>query len=249
MAKKVRTPPPRPRQQGPRRREPGRRGTYRPVGLDRRGLLAGVGTGLLVGVVILVVVLTRGGGAYAEPALSNQAASTIRAAGCTFRTAPPLAPTHGDHPSAFHEDAPKPTSKVKWSTFPPSAGGHYQSPAVWGFYRQPVPPALVVHNEEHGGVIIWWGDKVPSSTVEQLQKFYDESPVSMLGTPIAGLGDKVALTAWTGKPSRYYDNGYYGFGHLMTCGAFNEKAFAAFRNTFRGKGPEGTPMSANQPGQ
>ena len=34
--------------------------------------------------------------------------------------------------------------------------------------------------------MIWWGPKVPTSTVDQLEAFYRESPNSMLGTPIAG---------------------------------------------------------------
>jgi hypothetical protein len=247
LAKKVRTPPPRQRQQGPRRRDTRPAGS-RSLGLDRRGLLTAAGAAGVLVVAILVVVLTRGGGSGAQAALRAQDVRTIQAAGCTVRDVPPLAPTHGDHPSAFHQDSPTLTSKVKWSTFPPSAGGHYQSPAVWGFYRKPVNPRLVVHNEEHGGLIVWWGDKVPAATVDRLQSFYDDSPVSVLGTPIAGLGSKISLTAWTGDPKRYYVNGNYGMGHIMTCSRFDAKAFALFRDAFRGHGPEGLPMSANQPG-
>ena len=33
---------------------------------------------------------------------------------------------------------------------------------------------VVVHNEEHGAVVIWWGPKVPASTVAKLQAFYNE---------------------------------------------------------------------------
>src|SRR5438552_85377 len=79
----------------------------------------------------------------------------------------------------------------------PSSGTHYYIPAVWDFYTDPANPIQVVHNEEHGGVIIWWGEKVPQSTIAQLRRFYDEQPVSVLGTPIKGLGSKIALTAWT----------------------------------------------------
>ncbi|HZO50218.1 MAG TPA: DUF3105 domain-containing protein [Gaiellaceae bacterium] len=245
MAKKARTPPPppRPRQQGPRRRDT--RGPRRPLGLDRRGLLAGIAVGAVVAAVILVVVLTRGGGGGGGAALSASELSTIRAAGCSVITRPPLPPTHDAN---FHADSPTLTTKVRWSTFPPSAGGHYATPAVWGFYRQPVNPRQVVHNEEHGGLIIWWGERVPAATVSKLEAFYNESPVSVLGTPIQGLDSKVALTAWTGDPSRYTRNGYYGVGHVMTCTRFDEKAFALFRDAFRGKGPEGVPMEANRPG-
>lgn len=70
----------------------------------------------------------------------------------------------------------------------------------------------------------------------------------MVGTPIAGLGNKVAISAWTGDPSKYYQNGYYGIGHLAICPQFNEKAFTAFRDAYRGHGPEGIPLSSDQPG-
>ena len=42
-----------------------------------------------------------------------------------------------------------------------------------------------MHNEEHGGVILWWGPGVSTGTVDELERFYRASPVAMLGTPIA----------------------------------------------------------------
>ena len=36
---------------------------------------------------------------------------------------------------------------------------------------------------------------------------------------------------------------------IATCPHFNEKAFTAFRDAFRGKGPERFPLSALAPGQ
>ena len=73
--------------------------------------------------------------------------------------------------------------------------------AVWGFYTEPVNPRMVVHNEEHGGVIIWWGSKVPAATVAKLHAFYNEQPTARFGTPYPKLGSKIAITAWTGNPS------------------------------------------------
>ena len=75
----------------------------------------------------------------------------------------------------------------------------------------------------------------------------------MFGTPltsIAGksLGDKIALTAWTSLPGTYYVNGDYGIGHVAICPNFNEHAFTVFRDAYRGKGPEGIPLSDDEPG-
>jgi hypothetical protein len=170
------------------------------------------------------------------------------AAGCTYRDVKPLPPKK--NPTNYHEDVPSLTTPTKglWSTFPPSAGGHYGAWAVWGFYRQPVNPRQVVHNLEHGAVVIWWGPDVPSATVDKLEAFYQQKPEGMFGTPIEGLGKKIALTAWTDPKNSYYRNGDYGVGHIAVCSEFNQKAFAAFRDAFRGKGPEGIPLSSDAPG-
>ena len=139
-------------------------------------------------------------------------------------------------------------TKIKYNTSPPSNGNHYFSQAIWGFYGSAANPIQIVHNEEHGGVILWWGDKVPTSTVDQLEAFYREVPNSMLGTPYPKLGNKVAITAWTGDPAKYGRDGDYGEGHIAICPKFDETAFKAFRDAFRGKGPEGIPESSNTPG-
>jgi hypothetical protein len=71
----------------------------------------------------------------------------------------------------------------------------------------------------------------------------------MVGTPLASLGKRVAITAWTGDPQRYgSDPKYFGDGKAAVCPTFNAKAFKTFRDAYRGKGPEGIPMSANERG-
>jgi hypothetical protein len=95
--------------------------------------------------------------------------------------------------------------------------------------------------------VIWWGSHVPAATVDELAAFYQQQPVGVFGTPPA-LGREIALTAWTGDPSGYYRNGYYGIGHIAVCTRFDQRAFAAFRNAYRGDGPEGIPLSDDQPG-
>ena len=170
----------------------------------------------------------------------------MTAAGCTYRDVAPLPPKNPA--KTYHADVPTLSSKVKWTTFPPSGGAHYGLWAIWGFYREPVNPRQVVHNLEHGAVVIWWGPKVPAATVDKLQAFYQEKATGMFGTPIAGLGKKIALTAWTGDPANYYRNGDYGMGHIAICPRFDEDAFRAFRDAYRGKGPEGVPLSSDEPG-
>ena len=244
MAKKPRTPPPPRKVQAPKQRHDPK--TSDPE-RQKKFLYIFAGAGVVGLIVALVIVLAGGKKTNDVSKSSDKAvAAAMRAVGCTFVSKPPLPPTQKG--KTYHEDSPTETTKVKWSTFPPSGGGHYPAWAIWAFYTDPVSPNRVVHNEEHGGVIIWWGPQVPPTTVAKLRSFYDESPNGMLGTPIAGLGNKVALTAWTGNPAKYYKNGYYGIGHLATCPRFDEKAFTTFRDAYRGHGPEGVPLSSDGAG-
>ena len=80
-----------------------------------------------------------------------------------------------------------------------------------------------VHNLEHGGVVIHYGDKVDAATQEKLRGFYSDSPNAMLLAPLPALGSKISLTSWT---------------RLATCETYDEKALAAFRSAYRGNGPE-----------
>jgi hypothetical protein len=87
--------------------------------------------------------------------------------------------------------------------------------------------------------------------VQALRAWYDEEPTGSFGTPYASLGSKVAITAWTGDPSRYQRNGYYGEGHVGICPRYDaatKKAFTSFRKAFRGHGPEGVSLSQDKPG-
>ncbi len=193
---------------------------------------------MLVGVIAFLTFL---GGDNGEPddARVNEA---MRAAGCTIRHVSPKP----YQPGVMH--IPSLDVNVTWNTNPPAGGAHWGETAVWAFYDEPVSPKRVVHNEEHGGVILWWGSEVPRSTVDQLRAFYMDNPVAMLGTPYPSLGRRVAITAWTGDSDSYGQDGDYGKAHAATCPTFDRNAFETFRDTYRGHGPEPVPMENNQPG-
>jgi hypothetical protein len=243
MAKKSRTPMPPRNVQAPRPRAAGRNDADARRNRTILFALAGSGVGLLIVVAAFIALSGGSKGKSSTPGVHDgNVAPLMTAASCTFKTVTAYLPKGQNmHLQSL-------TAKFPWNTDPPSNGQHYPAWAVWGFYTEPVNPRQVVHNEEHGGVILWWGSKVPKSEVDKLAAFYQASPDGMVGTPYPKLGDKIALTAWTGDSTRYYKNGYYGVGKLAVCPAFNEKAFTAFRNAYRGHGPEGIPLSADAAG-
>lgn len=247
MAKKSRTPPPprRPVQAPQRRASPSSPGDRRTVWL----LFAFAGAGLVALVVVIAVIVFSGGGGGGSNEVNDaQVASAMRAAGCTYKSVKPapFRPNHADMPTL--------TTKPNWNTFPPGGGVHFGQWAIWGFHDEgAVNPRMIVHNEEHGGVVLWWGPDTPSSEVGKLRDFYNSDPVGVVATqiqPFEGktLGSKVAITAWTGDPKKYFKNGYLGTAHVAVCPTFNEGAFKTFRDAFIGRSVEGIPRSANQPG-
>jgi hypothetical protein len=244
--KKPRTPPPPRRVQAPQARPGGAkpRETMAPsdLGMRQRAILYGFAALGVVALIAVIAVFALGGGGSAPN--DSKVAGLMAAAGCDFKSVKASVPGGKTH-------VPNLTKKFPWNTNPPSNGQHYPLWAVWGFYTAPVNPRMVVHNEEHGGVILWWGTQVPQATVDKLNAFYREEPTGTFGTPFANFGSKIAITAWTGNPATYQKNGDFGEGHIATCTTYNAatvKAFEAFRTAYRGHGPEGIPLSADVPG-
>jgi hypothetical protein len=213
-----------------------------------RTLLYGFAGAGLVGLAVVQIVIFAGGknGKAGNPAA---VAATMRAAGCTMVTSKAS-------PSAQHTS--NLSQPVTYSTYPPTSGRHYYIAAIWGNYTQAVDPRQAAHSEEHGGIIIWVGPKVSAAERSLISNFYDSDPNAMLVTPIEDTtkgitypkhpspGSKIYLTAWTVE----LKNGKSANGKnvVATCPRFNEKAFTAFRDEFRGKGPERFPMSKLTPG-
>ena len=177
-----------------------------------------IGTGAVVVVVVIAVSLATvlGGGSDA---------SALAAAGCVQRTFPMQGRNHVQQLA----------KGFKYSSFPPTSGPHYPVPAVFNIYDKPVRQIYLVHNLEHGAVIVQYGDKVPTQTVDEIRSWYENGDRrGIVVAPLPGLGDKVALTAWT---------------HLATCPGFDEKAFDAFVGLHRYKGPERVSPDAMQAGK
>ena len=74
-----------------------------------------------------------------------------------------------------------------------------------------------MHNLEHGGVFILYGDEVPDATVDRLRAFYDDHKTGTIMAPLDRLGDEFALGAWVVDGD--VDNGF-----LAKCKTFDEDA-------------------------
>jgi hypothetical protein len=219
--KKPRTPTPPRRVQAPQRRAAA---APDPAARHRMILYGISGAGFVGLIVVVLVVALAGGSSNAKAAIK-----TIRAQGCQYRKYPAL-------PRTPHYATLTPNPPPKWNSFPPTSGRHYYQPLPFGIYTEPVPEIRLVHNLEHGAVILQYGNKVSAAQVQQITAWYQRDANALVVAPLPKLGAKVALTAWT---------------DWTECTGFNLKAANAFRSAFRYHAPESGvfPKSALQPGQ
>jgi hypothetical protein len=249
MAKKPRTPDPPRRVQAPkvRQKQPAQGGGG--FAMPGTNVLMGAGlVGIVVLAIALIVVLSGGaggGGNVTEGDVTN-VRSAMTAAGCTLES---------KQASADQQHMSEADQIVTYPTFPASSGIHNPTTSIWGNYRLPVDPRQAIHNLEHGGIAIWYGPDISTADREALDRFYDEDKNGMIISPIRDpyprvrypehqkLGSKIAVTVWTGNSETSE-----GTVYIATCPSFDQKAFAAFRDAFRGKGPERFPVSQMVPG-
>lgn len=222
----------------PRVKAPKQRASSRPdaSGLDRRLLVFIAGATVVLAVGLAAVALVGFGGGDPSPA---DVRAVLQAAGCTLQEENAQPGSHS-LPADGSSD---------WNTDPPTTGPHYGfnpdgslGTVIWGAYTEPLQLARVVHNTEHGGVYIFYGEDVPDAVVEQLREFYDRHQNGTLLAPYPKLGGEIALGAWVAE-------GEAGKGYLAKCRKFDEDAFLTFFEAFQFKGPERIPGSALLPGR
>ncbi|MGC8781088.1 MAG: DUF3105 domain-containing protein [Anaerolineae bacterium] len=117
-----------------------------------------------------------------------------------------------------------------YNSDPPTSGWHYDTPLASGFHEQPVADEQVVHNLEHGHVVIAYdcsrltdcqGTK---DRLRELLRRYRNWKVTAV--PRQNADAAIALTAW---------------GWLDKLDAYDEARITAFINAWRDRGPERTP--------
>jgi hypothetical protein len=125
-------------------------------------------------------------------------------------------------------------SNIIYASSPPVFGEHYPSWAAYKSYDFPVPLGFLVHDLEHGGVVIYYdcpdgcGDEVMT-----VQAFIDALPadprctadvrVQVVLVPRPGLGSRWAASAW---------------GYSLTADCFDADLFGQFYAAHVGRGPE-----------
>jgi hypothetical protein len=154
-----------------------------------------------------------------EQARLNQAAAQ---ADCDLRLD---LPDEGANHLSPNEDPPN------YETNPPTSGDHDENPLADGAYSEAPEARNVLHSFEHGRVAVQYSPDLPEEDQLALKGVFDEDPEGMLLFPNPDMPYEVAATAWT---------------QLLGCdryeGGATLDAIRAFRDTYRGQGPEPVPL-------
>ena len=118
----------------------------------------------------------------------------------------------------------------KYGSNPPTSGDHFPVPLADGAYLTTPSPGNYIHSLEHGRVEIQYSSDLPEEDQLALKGVIDADSAGIDMFPNDDMPAQVAVTAWT---------------QLMTCdtfeGASTLDAVRAFRDNYRGRGPEPVP--------
>ncbi len=199
---------------------------------------------LAVGLGALLLAGAIGGIAYA---MSRGGGDSAAAGVCEIQT---LEEQGSGHVAELPED-------FEPNSYPRASGPHSPQTAIFNEYTEPVPEINIVHNLEHGGVVVQYGTDVSEDTVQELRSWYRDDPRGLILAPFpdtpkaAEYADDIVLTAWVAELEDESDPTseiVSQEGKLAVCSSFDEDAFDQFLDNYRGKGPERFELDQLQPG-
>lgn len=151
-----------------------------------------------------------------------------------------LAPTGGcgavqSFPSLGQDHISPGDPHPPYNSNPPTSGWHWPVPQNWGVYSTPQIQEQLIHNMEHGGVIIQYNN-LNGPEVQRLVNLVHADPYKMILAPYPGLPveAKISVTAWNGPMGATAQQ----VGRLMYCTGVDENAIRSFINAYRDKAPE-----------
>ena len=125
----------------------------------------------------------------------------------------------------------KRTDAPEYQTNPATSGDHWLEQLADGAYSESPNPIYWVHSLEHGRVTIQYSPDLSEDEQLELKGLFDDDYDGMLLFPNPDMPYDVAATAWT---------------QMVGCesyeGAATLDTLRAFRDTYRGQGPEQVPI-------
>jgi hypothetical protein len=120
-----------------------------------------IGGVLLVGAIIVILVLLLGSGPNPDAGVQQaDDGNTHVTLGIDCRN------------PASSSNATECGGSDPYSSLPATSGPHWGTPAEWGAYQSPQAESQLIHNLEHGGIVIWYdADAVDAEGVAALEQY------------------------------------------------------------------------------
>ncbi|HVE75748.1 MAG TPA: DUF3105 domain-containing protein [Actinomycetota bacterium] len=176
-----------------------------------------------LGAVALVIVSFTGFQVYRSKV---QVGRDLKAAGCSSIEKKPIM-TSTPH---LQQDEPA----IEYNSSPPTSGRHLSATAPWGSLDEAIEDKLLIHNLEHGGIVIHHKG-LPDEQETELEEFVDAFPSSnggVISQPNPKIDKPVAYASW---------------GRLQTCDEFKLSVARNFVKKNCSKGPEQTGLACTGP--
>ena len=110
-----------------------------------------------------------------------------------------------------------------YNSDPPTSGPHAPTAAACGIYREAPPDINLVHDLEHGVIVIYYNPVTAADAREDLESFARDAGTHVIVTPREGMEKPITLTAWT---------------YLLSLDAYDRGAIDAFYGEYAQRGPE-----------
>ena len=120
-------------------------------------------------------------------------------------------------------------TQPNYNSNPPTSGIHTAQPASWGVTKQPLPDIALVHNLEHGGIVIHYRPDLDAAQLQQLTQLAGElqrRDRKIVMAPRAENDLPITATAW---------------GRMLKQQTLDADAIRAFFDAFINQGPEREP--------
>lgn len=168
--------------------------------------------GLLV---VALVLLFGGGGATGVVHPDDGTAHTADGASC--RNDPPSCDV-GANP---------------YSSLPATSGPHWITPADWGVHSTPAEESQVIHNLEHGGIVIWYDPSLDAGDVGALSDYVR----TQVASGISGRF-KFLLSPWGGASPLPAPIVVTAWRYSLELDSADTDAIGEFARAHYGKSPE-----------
>lgn len=122
------------------------------------------------------------------------------------------------------------SQQVSYSQPIPTSGPHGQE-APWGYSPTQLPNQAIIHNMEHGGVVVSYRPDLDEATVNRLKALFTKpwsgdshfTPSKAIVMPRQGQKDAIVLASWN---------------RLLKLSAYNKQVLENYYYTNEGKSPE-----------